>query len=249
MTDPSLKADQAAFQHASEPVTAEGVAQELPATKPFEGFFYLRKEWVDQEEGIDRVTFNMTVSPLHLPADWNTTQTFVMMPEWGTAPLRRTWIVRLPTHYQGSDRYLFHYFFQVTYTNGQERVSNAFTNLIVPHEFEFIDHSGDFLQVRLHWSVGSWSYPQDTDLEADGIDWGSEFSVSHFPYRGNDKLYQKGRLLVMRRLPIPRRFRGLIWAPKGSEIRYCFQMLRPGPQDELEILWDNNFGRDFRLTI
>ena len=226
-----------------------GVAQEVPLTQPFEGYTYLRKEWVDQEDGIDRVQLNMTLSTPHLPADWNATQTFTMMPEWGTTPLRRAWIVRLPTHFQGHDRYLFHYFFQILNKDGTEQVTNPFTQYIVPQPFEFLDHGGDFAQVRVHWSVGDWSYPQDAELEVEGIEWGSEFSVSQAPYRFSDRLFRRGRMLRLQRLPVPRRFRGLIWAPKGAKVCYCFQMLRPLPGDEYETLWDNNFGRDYRLTI
>ncbi len=230
------------------PSAIDGAAVEVPVTRPFEGFTYLKKEWVDQEDGIEKVTFHMTLGPVNLAADWSRTQSFVMMPEWGSVPLRRTWIVRLPTHYEGKDQYLFHYFFQAQFGEGRERISPTFSQLVVPREFEFIDHSGEIIHVRLHWSVGPWSYPQDTELEVDGIDWGSEFSVSHALYRGSDPLYQKGRSLVMKRLPVPRRFRGLIWAPRGSEVVYCFQMVRfDGTTTETH--WDNNFGRDYVLTI
>lgn len=225
-----------------------GAAVELPSMQPFEGFFYLRKEWIDHEDGIDVVSFNMTLSHANLPADWNRTQTFAMMPEWGTSPLRRTWIVRLPTHFEEKDSYLFHYFFQITHTNGSEQVSNAFSQLIVPREFEFVDHAGDFVHARLHWSVGPWAYPQTTELELDGIEWGSEFSVSNAPYRSADSLYQKGRLLLVQRQALPRRFRGRIWAPMGSEIRYCFQLVRQ-VGDTAELVWDNNAGRDYQLTM
>jgi len=216
--------------------------------RPFEGFSYLRKEWIDQEDGIEKVTFNMTLSPVNLPADWRKTEVSVMMPQWGTIPLKRTWIVRLPTHFQGMDRYLFHYFFQTFYSNSTDRVSSTFTQLIVPKEFEYIDHSGEVLFVKLHWSVGNWSYPQDTDLEVDGIEWGSENSISNAPYRMNDRLFQSGRFLLMKRIPLPRRFRGLIWAPKGSELKYCFQLIKYRAEEN-EVKWDNNFGKDYCLTI
>lgn len=241
--DPNLSA----FPPPLDPTTS-GAAVELPTMRPFEGFVYLRKEWVDHEDSIDTVSFNMTLSQASLPADWNRTQSFAMMPEWGTSPLRRTWIVRLPTHYQDQDSYLFHYFFQITHTNGSEQVSNAFSQLIVPREFEYIDHSGGFVHARLHWSVGAWTYPQTTELELDGIEWGSEFSVSNAPYRATDSLYQKGRLLLVQRQALPRRFRGRIWAPMGAEVRYCFQLVQQ-VGDSVEMMWDNNVGRDYQLTM
>jgi len=226
----------------------DGVSIELPVTRPFEGFTYMRKEWTDQEDGIEKVTINISLGHVGQSANWKSTEVFMMMPEWGTEPLRRTWIVRLPTHLDGQDRYLFHYFFQVFYKNGSERVSHTFSQLVVPQPFAFIDHAGDFLFVRLHWSVGAWTYPQNTDLECEGIEWGSEFSVSNLPYRRDDKLFQNGRILVMNRLTAPRHYQGVIWAPRGSEINYCFQMVRHGP-DGIETLWDNNFGKNYRLTV
>ncbi len=248
MTDVKSSLDLSPTAERAPSETPNDAAVELPSTKPFEGWFFLRKEWIDQEEGIEKVTLNYTIGPANLPADWSHTHTYEMMPEWGTNPLHRTWIIRLPTHLEEKDRYLFHYYFQVHFHNGSERVSHTFTQLIMPHAFEFLDHAGDFLYVRLHWSVGPWSYPQDTEMEVEGIDWGSEFSVSNVPYRGTDRLFHNGRVLVMKRLTPPRRFRGFIWAPKGSEIRYCFQMARY-KGDGFEIVWDNNFGRDYSLNI
>lgn len=227
---------------------ADGSSLELPITRPFEGYTYLRKEWADQEDGIEKVTINTTFSHLQQHADWNHTESFTMMPEWGTTPLHRTWIIRLPTHLDGHDRYLFHYFFHVFYSNGTERVSNTFTQMVAPQPFEFIDYAGDCAFVRLHWSIGNWAYPQDTEFECDGIEWGGEFSVSNLPYRKDDRLFHNGRFLVMNRLPIPRHFRGLIWAPRGSEIRYCFQLLKQRP-DGLQMHWENNQGGDFTLTV
>ena len=229
-------------------VSAEGTAIEAGQTQPFEGFTFLRKEWVDQEDGVDRVTLNVTLSKANSPADWSQTEVFVMMPQWGTVPLCRTWIVRLPTHFSAASSFLFHYFFHVFYRDGTDRLSSFFSQLIVPHSFEYIDHSGEMLFVRLHWSVDGWSYPQDTELEIDGIDWGSEFSISNAPYRTNDRLFQLGRDLMLQRFGVPRRFRGVIWAPKGAEISYCFQLSRFKPEGS-ETLWDNNFGKDYGLTI
>lgn len=247
MNEPEL-ASQPTVPPESSSELPEGVAIESPFTRPFEGFTYLRKEWLDQEDDIEKVTLNITLSHLNRPADWAQTEVFTLMPQWGTAPLKRTWIVRLPTHYDQKEKYLFHYFFQIYYNNGSDRISNTFTHLMAPQHFEFLDHSGEMLFVQLHWSIGNWLYPQDTDLEVDGIEWGSESSVSRAPYRNNDKLYQSGRFLLLRRLPVPRRFSGFICVPKGSEVKYCFHLSRHTP-DGLESLWDNNFGKNYSLTF
>ncbi|MBI3038945.1 hypothetical protein HYY75_07850 [bacterium] len=229
------------------PAPAENIV-EAPITRPFEGYTYIKKEWVDQEDGIEKVTLNVAFGHPQLPADWTNTEVYVMMPEWGSIPLKRSWVIRIPSHFEGKDKYLFHYYFQSFHANGPERVSHAFTQLISPQEFEYIDYSGDFVFVRLHWSVGNWSYVQDSDFEVDGITWGSDFSVSQAPFRWNDRLYQNGRAKEMQKLPIPRHFRCFIWVPKGAVINYCFQLIRICPEG-FHIHWENNLGKNFLLTI
>lgn len=251
-----MKTQPAALAHEKAPIPAQqktgvsdGIALEVPATLPFEGFTYLKKEWIDQEDDIESVVFGMALGHVNTPVDWSNTETFVMMPEWGSSPLRRTWVVRIPTHYEGAERYLFHYFFQIHYTNGSEKVSDNFTQLIMPKNIEYIDHSGSCLHIRLHWSLGGWSYPQDTELEVDGIDWGSDFSVSHAAYRAGDRLYEQGRLAAVKKIEMPRVFRAKIWAPRGEEINYCFNMQIADQNGELQQKWDNNSGENFKMTI
>jgi len=228
---------------------ADGVALEVPSTRPFEGFTYLKKEWVDHEDNIESVTFSMAMGQLNTPADWNNLQSFTMMPEWGTAPLKRSWVVRIPTHLDGSERYLFHYYFQVRYADGSEKVSDNFTELIMPKNIEYIDHSGCFTHVKMHWSLAGWSYPQDTELEIDGIEWGDEYSVCRSPYRSGDRLFERGRALAVSRIAVPRVFRATIWAPRGEEVNYCFNLVSIDISGNMSQRWDNNCGENFKLTI
>jgi hypothetical protein len=224
-------------------------ALDAPFTRPFEGFTYIKKDWVDHEDGITSVTLNMALGQLNLPADWANTETYMMMPEWGTVPLRRSWVVRLPTWFKGHEKYLFHYYFQIAYEDATEKVSDTFTQLVVPRMVEYIDHSGECTHIVLHWSVDGWSYPQNTELEVEGVEWGHEFSVSQVPYRSKDPLYEKGRLLYLRKMPPPRRFYAVIWAPRGAHLNYCFNLVSTDNQGKLFNRWDNNCGKDFTLTI
>ncbi|MBU1106146.1 MAG: hypothetical protein KKB51_05705 [Candidatus Riflebacteria bacterium] len=251
-----MKTQPAALARETDPESAQpkagisdGIAHEVLATLPFEGFTYLKKEWVDQEDNIESVTLGVALGHINNPVDWETTETFVMMPEWGTEPLRRSWVIRIPTHYEGSERYLFHYFFQIHYTNGSEKVSNNFAQLVMPKTIEYIDHSGSCVHVRLHWSLGAWSYPQDTELEVEGIEWGNEFSVSHVAYRSGDRLYEHGRAAAINRIEMPRVFKAQIWAPHGEEINYCFNMLTVDREGNFQQKWDNNCGENFKMTI
>lgn len=227
----------------------DGTTQEVPFTRPFEGFTYLKKEWVDHEDNIESVTFSMTLSQINSPANWDHTQSFAMMPEWGTAPLKRSWVVRIPTHLDGAERYLFHYYFEIRYDDGSEKVSDDFTQLIRPRVIEYIDHSGNCVHVKMHWSLSGWSYPQDTELEVAGIEWGEEYSVSHASYRGGDRLYERGRAAAISRLPVPRVYQATIWAPKGEEVNYCFNLVSIDQTGNLCPKWDNNGGENFKMTI
>lgn len=227
----------------------EGITQEVPSTKPFEGFTYLKKEWVDQEDNIESVTFSMALGQLNTPANWDNTESYIMMPEWGTAPLKRSWVVRIPTHLEGSERYLFHYYFQIRYTDGSEKVSDDFSQLIMPKVIEYIDHSGNCVHVKMHWSLAGWTYPQDTEFEVAGIEWGDEYSVSHSAYRFGDRLYERGRAAAVAHLPVPRVFRATIWAPRGEEVNYCFNLVSIDHSGNLCPKWDNNCGENFKMTI
>jgi hypothetical protein len=228
---------------------AKGAALDAPFTRPFEGFSYLKKEWVDHEDGIESVVLHMTLGQINLPANWNHVESFTMMPEWGTVPLRRSWVVRLPTHLNNDERYLFHYYFQARYEDGSEKVSDTFTQLIIPKTVEYIDHSGTCSHIVLHWSIDGWTYPQNTELEVEGIEWGDEFSVSQAPYRAGDRLYERGRFFSMQRLPAPRRFYATIWAPRGSTLNYCFVLVNTDADGNLYNRWDNNCGNNFKMSI
>lgn len=229
--------------------SGSGLFFEAPLTRPFEGYSYLKKEWIDQQDNIESVTFSCTYGKLNLPANWDKLESHVMMPEWGSSPLRRTWIVRLPTHLGPDEKYLFHYFFQVQFQDGSDKVSDTFTELICPRQIEYIDHSGSLTNVRLHWSINGWSYPQDTEFEVDGIEWGSDFSVSQAQYRAGDKLYARGRAALIARIPVPRVFRTLIWAPRGATINYCFNLISTDAEGQATERWDNNSARNYKITL
>lgn len=228
---------------------ADGATLEIPTTIPFEGFTYLKKEWIDSEDGIESVSISTAFSNVATPVNWDNMSTYVMMPEWGSTPLRRAWIIRTPTHLEGNEQYLFHYFFHIKYIDGSEKVSDSFTQLIMPKLIEYIDHSGDCIHIRLHWSLGNWSYPQDTEMEIRGIEWESEFSVSHASYRINDPLYEHGRAMKIAKLEKPRVFHGQIWAPRGEEVNYCFNLAFMDTNGKLAQKWDNNDGENFRIII
>lgn len=241
--------EKAQAQKAQEEDVPNNSSLDAPFTKPFEGFSYIKKDWTDDEDGIESVVLNVSLGQINLPANWNNVESFVMMPEWGSLPLKRSWVVRLPTHFNGDQKYLFHYFFQIKYTDGSERVSDTFTQLMMPKNVEYIDHSGSCTHILLHWSVDDWSYPQNTELEVEGIEWGDDFSVSQVPYRSGDRLYESGRSILIQRIPPPRRFFATIWVPSGTKLNYCFNLISTELDGTLRSLWDNNHGKNFEMTI
>ena len=233
----------------NETSSSNEVAQEIPVTKPFEGFSFLKKDWIDNEEGIESVRLHVAYGHINEPADWKNTKIYEMMPEWGTTPLRRTWVLRIPTHYEGKDRYLLHYFFLIRYKSGNERVSASYAQLIIPKEIQYIDHSGNYSHVKLHWCLNDWAYPQDTEMELDGIEWGSEYSVSNVAYRQNDRLYERGRAQIISKISVPRLFKAVIWAPANEKINYCFNLIMTNQVGHLSNKWDNNNGNNYVLTV
>lgn len=228
---------------------SNGMIFEAPSKRPFEGYTYLKKVWIDRQDDIESVSFNHINGHLKQPAKWTHMQTNVMMPEWGNMPLKRTWVVRLPTHFENQEKYLFHYFFQVTYQDGREEISDTFTELIVPRQIEYIDHSGSYTHIRLHWSLNGWLYPQNTELEIEGVKWGSDYSVSQSEYRFNDRLYEQGRARLVAQIPAPHVYKTMIWGPKGAEVHYCFNLISSDKEGNLSHTWDNNQGKDFKLIL
>lgn len=239
-----------ALQKAEEsPEKSTDTIIEVPISRPFEGYTYIKKEWVDCQDEIDSVSINYTFGHVNLPANWDKLQTHVMMPQWGTTPLKRNWVVRLPTHLENQNKYLFHYYFQIHYQDNREKISDMFTELIIPKQVEYIDHSGAYSHIRLHWSIGGWLYPQDTELEVEGIEWGSDFSVSQSTYRAGDRLYELGRSALINKIPAPRVYRATIWGPKGATVNYCFNLITVEINGKLKHKWNNNNGINFEMTF
>ena len=240
--------NQSGIELANDSSLLHGTVTELLPTLPFDFFSYLKKEYIDEEEGIDEVTISCAFSRINEPVDWNNIKSFIMMPEWGTTPLRRSWIVRVPTYYKGSDKFLFHYYFQIKYADGKEILSENYTQLITAREFEYIDHTSSLTNITLHWSLNDWSYPQDTPMEAEGIDWEDECSISRSPYKAGDKLYREARRLKIEKLPHPRRFKTIIAVPSKETVNYCFK-LEGYKEGEPFTKWDNNEGKNFLVRL
>lgn len=228
---------------------AEDATQEIPETKPFEGHSYIKKTWTDTEDGVERVLLNVALGHMNRPPNWEKTEVYEMMPEWGTLPLQRGWVIRIPTHFEGEEKYLLHYFFVSHYKDGTECISQNYTELISPRFIQFVDHSGLYTHVKLHWSLDNWAYPQNTELEFEGIEWGSEYSVSRSPYRQGDRLYERGRAGIIMKAPTPRIFRGIIWGPHKEKVDYCFNLITIDQTGKLVSKWDNNEGLNYKLTI
>ncbi len=51
--------------------------------------------------------------------------------------------------------------------------------------------------------------------------------------------------------PLPHVFRGLVWGPRGVEVRYAFHLVRTGsprPEEDAEA-WDDDGGTGWTLTL
>jgi hypothetical protein len=56
---------------------------------------------------------------------------------------------------------------------------------------------------------------------------------------------------MVQTVPLPRRFVGKVWGPRGATVEYSVLLLRantPTPGDEFE-KWDNNGGKNYSIVL
>ncbi|MEA2624992.1 MAG: hypothetical protein QOD06_1037 [Candidatus Binatota bacterium] len=210
--------------------------------------FQLTKLWVDPFHGIDTVEIRYTWSPIGEPARWEgEEEAEVMWPIPNTNPIVRQVTIEIPREVNGQEKYQLHYRFG----GGGERrrdYSPVITEEIVSCEVPYVDEEGRITQVRLLWGVNGWVAPNWTATDLDGLSLGG---VNAGPQAGGDGIVDDAIYELVQTVPLPRRWVGRVWGPKGSVVEYVYQLLRTGsplPEDDFEI-WDNNQTQNYRLTL
>jgi hypothetical protein len=104
--------------------------------------------------------------------------------------------------------------------------------------------------VRVLWSVGGWNAPNWTQARLEGLPLHLDRKTPGHDAEGegitDEAIYE-----LVQTVPLPRRFIGKVWGPRGAAVEYCFQLLRsnaPVPDDEFE-RWNNNESRNYTLVL
>jgi hypothetical protein len=147
----------------------------------------------------------------------------IELPDDGT----RRKVIRLPKAIfdaetnQYVENYAFHHYFE-TFREGKREQSPLYTEEIVSKDVEFIDFNGNLGGMCIFWSVYDWDAPQYQPTEVpEFIERFGEDSPyrSHKFYGAEDKEnFSRTRSEMLRSLPVPRRFVGKIYGPKGAQV-------------------------------
>ena len=207
--------------------------------------FGLRRTWVDPVPGIEMVQLHYTWTPPGREPDWETADCRVLTTS-DASPGLRSAVIEAPRRVEGGTDYLLHHFFFVV--RGTESVSSpVYTEEIVAREVVYEDARGAWTHVGVGWGVSpgmpDLAAPNYTAAAMDGLsfeDAGAGAPPEPAPIHE-----------FVRAQPLPHVFRGLVWGPRGFELRYVFHLVRAGsprPEDDTE-LWADNDGTGWTLTL
>ncbi len=209
--------------------------------------FYLHKEWIDQEDHIDRVFIHYTTVPLDTQPDWQqNAQIREMIPEWGQGRKRRAKVIKLPRQLDGQENYHLHYFFRMD-KGFRERMTETFVEEIIADDsFTFIDYQGCYTNICLYWSIDGWGAPNYSTMFIDGIGLDHPLSSLHFYGRSHDGEYIYERFKLLQTISRMHVYRGKVHRLRGSRVDYCYHILRLGsPSGDDYFFWDNNEGLNY----
>ncbi len=170
----------------------------------------------------------------------------IELPDDGT----RRKIIRLPKALADpsapggfTENYAFHHYFEI-FRNGKREQSPLYTEEILSKEVEYIDFQGNLGGMCIFWSAYDWDAPQYQPTEEANFvaRFGEDNPYrSHKFYGAEDKEnFSRIRAEMLKALPLPRRFIGKIYGPKGAEIHqrwHVGNMWQPNPADRWEDYW------------
>lgn len=212
--------------------------------------FQLTKVWTDQDPSIQMVAVRYTWSALGEAASWDGTEdSEVMRVVPNTDPTVRQAVIEPPRYFHDKDSFLLHHRFMYV-QNGQEQLSEVFSEEIVSREIDYLDQEGRITEVRLLWGVDSWNAPNWTQATLEGL------HLQTLPDRaGHDRegegLADDAIYELIQTVPLPRRYVGKVWGPRGAQVEYRYQLLRtnsPLPEDDFA-MWITDNGLNFRVSL
>ena len=210
-----------------------------------EQLFGLRKSWADPGPGIEMVQLHYAWTRPDEEPDWEAGDTRVLTPT-EAAPGLRTAVIEVPRQVDGSREYLLHHFFFVV--RGTEWSSSpVLTEEIVAREVTYEDQRGQWTHVGIGWGVS----PEPPELAAPNYTAAAMDGLA-FEEAGSGAPPEPASIYeFVRAQPLPHLFRGLVWGPRGFELRYVFHLVRAGsprPDEDTET-WDDNDGNGWTLKL
>lgn len=196
--------------------------------------WYLRKEWTDQDAGIDAVVIHFGWSALGRPANFSASHRSRELQDWGNG--RRGKVLAMPRSVWDEEwgwcsEYAMHYGFEVI--QGENRwTTEMFTEEIASRELEYVDDSGYITNICLHWAVGDWSAPTYSPMEDERFPADSEFASMRYYGYWDKPRYHHAKWEMLRDLPLPHRWRARIWGPRGSTVLQQYHIGHMFPEDE-----------------
>lgn len=212
--------------------------------------FQLTKVWTDPGPDIQMVEIRYTWSALGEPAKWDgTEETEVMLVVPNTDPKVRQAVIEPPRYFQDKDSFQLHHRFLFV-RDGREQLSEIFSEEIVAREIPYLDHEGRITEVRILWGVDGWNAPNWTQCKLEGLNLQTIPTRAGHDREGegiaDDAIYE-----LIQTVPLPRRYVGKVWGPRGATVEYRYQLLRtnsPIPDDDFEI-WLTDQGQNYRVPL
>ena len=204
--------------------------------------WYLRKEWVDQEDGIENVILHYTWSPQGGWPDWGRHHQSRVLLDAGGYPRRREKVIAMPREIWDDGRgaahpeYRLHYFFEV-FQHGRQWTTDLFTEEIACRDLEYVDHSGWITNICIYWAVDDWRAPIYSPMEDPRFPMESEFtSERYYAYWDKDR-YHHAKFHMLGEIPLPHHWRSRMWGPRGSTVVQQYHVGRMYPPEEKGETW------------
>jgi hypothetical protein len=142
-----------------------------------------------------------------------------------------------------TENYSFHHYYEM-FRNGKRQQSPLYTEEIVSKEVEYLDFQGNLGGMCIFWSLYDWDAPQyqPTEVPEFITRFGEDDTHrSHKFYGTEDKEnFSRIRSEKLASLPLPRRYVGKIYGPKGAEVHQRWHvgaMWTPNRNERWEDYW------------
>jgi hypothetical protein len=204
--------------------------------------WYLPKEWVDHEDGIEGVLIHYTFSPSGGWPDWDAQHNSRVLTDLGGFPRRRGKVLSMPRRvWDGvlggpNPEFRLHYYFEV-FQSGSAWTTDLVSEDILSREFDYVDHEGWITNICVYWGVHDWTAPVYSTMEDPRFPADSDFtSDRYYSYWDKDRFhYEKWRML--NEIPTPHVWRSRVWAPRGAAIVQQYHIGRMFPPEDQYETW------------